>query len=236
MLYRISTSTVSPKPSGGDDRILIRCLQDQSILVLLADGATGVGFGALAADRFIEVMSSHVTNFSRATEDIVHGLRSADRQIAELDHQCDTTGVVLLVHGDRYMCASVGDSAVFMDSSSGVVELTLGQRRRPRIGSGIQDPVVALGEVSGPMFLATDGQNMAPAEVFALLRSKQDDESSVDLATYITSHAAQRGLHDDLAVVVLDCHAPERSTVLKEKASSLQVGATDTSKGDEVKT
>ena len=64
VLYRISTSTVSQKPSGGDDRILIHHLQDQSILVLLADGATGVGFGALAAERFIAVMSDHVTNFS----------------------------------------------------------------------------------------------------------------------------------------------------------------------------
>ena len=64
MRYRISSSVVSPKPSGGDDRILIRHLQDHSILVLLADGATGIGFGALAAERFIAVMSDHVTNFS----------------------------------------------------------------------------------------------------------------------------------------------------------------------------
>lgn len=208
--YRISTSVVSPKSSGGDDRILIRHLQDESIIVLLADGATGVGFGALAAERFIEVMSSHVTNFSRATDDIPHGFRCADRQIAELDHQCDTTGVVLLVHGDHYMCASVGDSAVFMESSSGVVELTLGQRRKPRIGAGIQDPVVSLGKVAGPLLLATDGLSIPPEMVFALLRGKQDDDESKDLATYITSHAEQRGLHDDLAVVVLRCHIPER--------------------------
>jgi len=210
VLYRISTSIVSPKLSGGDDRILIRYLQDQSILVLLADGATGVGFGALAAERFIEVMSSHVTNFRWAAEDIVHGFGSADQQIAGLAHQCDTTGVVLLVHGERYMCASVGDSAVFMGAPSGVVELTLGQRRKPRIGGGIQDPVVSSGKVAGPLLLATDGLNIPPEMVFALMRSKQDDNESKDLATYITSHAEQHGLHDDLAVVVLRCHVPER--------------------------
>lgn len=210
MHYQISTSVVSPKPSGGDDRILIHHLQDQSILVLIADGATGVGFGALAAERFIEVMSSHVTTFSRAAGDIVRGFRSSDRQIAELDHQCDTAGVVLLVHGDHYLCSSVGDSSVFMDSSSGVVELTLAQRRKPRIGAGIQDPVVSSGKVAGPLLLATDGLNIPPEMVIALMRRKQDDNESKDLATYITGHAVQRGLHDDLAVVVLRCHVPER--------------------------
>lgn len=62
--YYISSSIVSPKPSGGDDRILIRHLQDQSILVLLADGATGIGFGALAAECFINVMSACVSGFN----------------------------------------------------------------------------------------------------------------------------------------------------------------------------
>ena len=42
------------------------------------------------------------------------------------------------------------------------------------------------------------------------MRSKQDDNESKDLATYITSHAEQHGLHDDLAVLVLRCHVPER--------------------------
>jgi hypothetical protein len=131
--YHISSSIVSPKPSGGDDRILIRHLQDQSILVLLADGATGVGFGAIAAQCFIEVMSDHVTNFNRASADIAHGFRCADSQIAQLAHQCDTTGVVLLVNSDHYMCASVGDSSAFVEASSRVVELILGQRRKPPI-------------------------------------------------------------------------------------------------------
>lgn len=73
------------------------------------------------------------------------------------------------MNGEHYACASVGDSSVFMDSSEGAIELTLGQRRKPRIDSGVQDPALAVGEVSGPMFLAADGLNVAPAEVFALL-------------------------------------------------------------------
>jgi len=85
--------------------------------------ATGAGFGALAAECFINVMSACVSGFSRAADDIIHGFHMADHQIAGLAHQCDTTGIALLVHGNRYICASVGDSAVFMDSSTGVVEL-----------------------------------------------------------------------------------------------------------------
>lgn len=207
--YHISSSIISPKPSEGDDRILIRHWQDESILVLLADGATGVGFGALAAECFIKVMSDHVTNFSRASVDIVHGLHAADRQIAGFAHPCDTTGVVLLVNGDNYMCASVGDSSAFMEASSGVVELTLGQRRKPRIGSGIQDPVVATGTISGTLLVATDGLCMTPAAVFALLKDRREDEHLAGLATLVTDCAARQGLMDDVAVVVVERHAPE---------------------------
>lgn len=204
VLYQISTSIVSLKPSGGDDRILIRHLQDQSILVLLADGATGVGFGALAAECFIEVMSSHVSNFRRAAVDIVHGFRSADQQIAGLAHQCDTTGVVLLVHGDHYVCASVGDSAVYMEGPNGVVELTQGQRRKPRIGSGIQTPIVSSGKLTGTLLLSSDGLNMPPSAVFDFLKGKQDEECSRDLAKLITDRSKQQGLFDDLTVVVVE--------------------------------
>lgn len=166
--------------------------------------ATGAGFGALAAQCFIEVLSEHVTAFSRAAGDIIHGFHTADHQIAGLAHQCDTTGIALLVHGNRYICASVGDSAVFMDSSTGVVELTQGQRRKPRIGSGIQTPIVSSGAVTGTLLLASDGLNMPPAAVFALLRGKQDAECSVDLAKLVTDRSKQQGLFDDLTVVVVE--------------------------------
>lgn len=147
---------------------------------------------------------------SRTSADIAHGFRCTDRQIAELAHQCDTTGVVLLVNGDHYMCASVGDSSAFMDSPNGVVELTLGQRRKPRIGSGIQDPVVATGTIAGMLLVATDGLCMTPAAVFASLKDGREDEHLANLATMVTDCAARQGLMDDLAVVVVERHAPER--------------------------
>lgn len=108
------------------------------------------------------------------------------------------------MNGDHYMCASVGDSSVFMDGPGGVVELTLGKRRKPRIGSGGQDPVVTSRRVAGALLLTSDGLPMPPETVFALLRGKLDGESSVDVAKMVTDSSKQHGLFDDLAVVVVD--------------------------------
>lgn len=49
------SSVVSPKIEGGDDIVAVRMLSDGAHLLVLADGATGVGLGRVAAERFVSI-------------------------------------------------------------------------------------------------------------------------------------------------------------------------------------
>lgn len=208
MKYRVSSSIVSPKESGGDDRVLIRHLPDQAILVLLADGATGGGYGAMAAECFIGIMRDCVSSFEQAANGIRLGFRMADQRIGGFANACDTTGIALVVHDDRYLCASVGDSSIFMAAPDGIIELTQGQHRKPRVGSGIREPVLHEGRVTGPLLLASDGLLMSPDAAFNLVRAERDGENAAGLASAVTNQAERKWLFDDLAVVVIDCDVP----------------------------
>ena len=67
--------------TGGDDRVFFGTLADGTLLAILADGATGVGLGSLAADAFVASVRRQVTAW---TEDLSPVLRRADRDIAAL--------------------------------------------------------------------------------------------------------------------------------------------------------
>jgi len=190
--------------------VLIRQLPDQAVLVLLADGATGEGHGAQAAECFIRVMSACVVGFAQAADAMRQGFRLADQMIAAFAEACDTTGIALVVRGDCFVCASVGDSSVFMDDPGGIVELTLGQHRKPRIGSGIRDPVCREGRVTGPLLLASDGLAMSPEVAFALIQELGGADCAAVPARAVTRQAQRKGLFDDLAVVVLVGDTPDR--------------------------
>jgi len=140
--------------TGGDDIVSCEVLRDGSVLAIVADGATGVGHGHLAAQVFVETIRRRVTSWTERLEDAFF---QADAAIARGPQECDTTGIVLLAKDGRFTLASVGDSEAWMLATTGPKELTRQQWRKPRIGSGIRTPEHNVGALDGPVLLGSDG-------------------------------------------------------------------------------
>lgn len=208
MSLNIFMDVVSSKPLGGDDVVGSCTLADGSMLLVLADGATGYGFGRRAAERFVDFCVSeqeYLTRFDEATEEnIANIFNDCDFDISTgLTVECDTTGVLLVLKGRNYVCASIGDSLAWDIPTVGpAIELTKGQRRKPRIGSGCFFPMINRGTLQGALLMASDGLEYAiPLEkAMSLVRQGEGD-----LAAHITRHALavnDQKLPDDLGVIV----------------------------------
>jgi len=135
----------------GEDRAACFTAHGRHVLVV-ADGAGGVGGGAVAAECVV-----------RAAEGLAHGahgsaadaLRSVDAELSGLG--CMSTGVIVEVRDGLISGASCGDSVAWLISAGGVEELTGHQLRKPLLGAG--GSPVAFGNVQlrGALILATDG-------------------------------------------------------------------------------
>jgi Circularly permutated YpsA SLOG family len=133
---------------------------DGGVVVVVADGAGGRGGGAQAADGVIEAVT--VAAMGRAADPWradtwVEVLRRADAEVAAAGHGGESTAVALAL-GPQIAGASVGDSAAWLLESSGAVELTRGQQRRPVIGSGSAAVMPIAHDARGStVLLASDG-------------------------------------------------------------------------------
>jgi len=122
----------SPKPHEACDDRAAAARAGSGTLLVIADGATGVGFGGVAADTFVEAILSGPGDLG-----LPERFMLADDRIAERGIDGDTTGIALVRSPDRIAGCSAGDSEAWFFPEGGVpVDLTGGQSRRPRIGNG----------------------------------------------------------------------------------------------------
>jgi serine/threonine protein phosphatase PrpC len=154
--YASATKSAAPK---NDDRIAIKEL-DGEVSILLADGATGFGYGHLAAQALSDYFQSsfEAQATSRKAKRFLIDADFAVRQACAAEAEgADTTGIVLSLLDGRIEGASAGDSQAIVFGSS-TYELTDKQRRKPRIGNGAyaEDFTgrIAAGDV---MVVASDG-------------------------------------------------------------------------------
>jgi serine/threonine protein phosphatase PrpC len=142
----------------GDDRVGYRALEGFGTFYL-ADGATGIGMGAEAADAFVAALEDADYDLYTSAESCCDLLRLADEEVSvKLKGNGDTTGILIVTNGEDLWGASAGDSRGMLYKADGVVELTGRQVRKPRFGSGAT-PVGFKGRVkSGErLLLASDG-------------------------------------------------------------------------------
>jgi len=141
---------------AGEDQLFAQASGDRA-LVAIADGAGGTGSGRQAAtflcDRVIHESGEIHDGAWWST-----WLSEIDRQLESTHPGAETTAVVVQIAHGEVSGASVGDSAAWLVSETGVVDLTAGQRAKPRLGSGHATPV-AFGPIQmvGQLLVATDG-------------------------------------------------------------------------------
>lgn len=202
----LSHAVASQKEQGGDDRIAVRLLADGSTLLALADGATGMGYGYLAAEAFIDVCLAQIQGFPVENDTLSTVFAISEGLISRLARECDTTGILCVVRGADYVLASVGDSGAWSLHQGQLVELTAGQRRKPRIGSGSLQPSIRRGTLPGPLVLASDG--LPHALPLAMLAGPLGLAANAEMIIALAQQNNPNGLPDDLGVIVYYPEAP----------------------------
>jgi hypothetical protein len=188
----------------GEDRLAV-CRTPDGAVIVVADGAGGVGGAALAAQSVSDFLLGCAAQASGDPRVWADALREADRALAAASHGGLTTAVVVELHGNRLCGASVGDSGAWAIGESGIVDLTASQSRRPLMGSGAAQPVT-FGPVSerGRLLVASDGIfKYATREVLAACALTGALEYAV--SALIDAVRLRNGkLQDDVAVVLCD--------------------------------
>ena len=156
------TKTASYRKNS-DDRVRVLKLDDGAIVLIVADGAGGIGGAAQAADtavREVEAKLAVHTIDVWSPDAWCDLLVAIDREI-ELDPKSgESTLVVAVVSESGRICgASVGDSGAMLFADDGSVDdLTEHQHRKRRLGSGRALPVGFMREQwNGSLLIATDG-------------------------------------------------------------------------------
>jgi serine/threonine protein phosphatase PrpC len=177
---------------------------DGGLVVVVADGAGGVAGGSSAAEAVITAVSAAVevhTHEFWTPAFWVEVLQDADVAMASKGVGGESTAVVVAL-GQDIVGASVGDSVAWIVGSSGLVDLTAQQKRRPLMGSGSAVPT-AFGSLAGAdaVVVASDGfaKYAARARISAAATNRepvQAVEALVDLA-----RTRSGALQDDLALI-----------------------------------
>ncbi len=207
--YAIAYATI-PKSSNpkNDDAFSLRDGDDR-ISILVADGATGAGFGDIASSALKSYFDSafdpkltarQIKSFLIDADSVVRAACSGAADGA------DTTGIVLTIGDGKIEGASAGDSQAFIYGAS-THELTANQRRRPRIGNGgyAQDftSLIAPGDV---LVIATDGlwNRISSEEVGRIcLDTAGADQTVAKLLN--RSRTSDGKLDDDVTIVCIVC-------------------------------
>jgi serine/threonine protein phosphatase PrpC len=181
------------------------------LVVVVSDGAGGLPGGAAAAERVLALVAEGLRRGDVDPADAgawVARLALADADV-EADGACgEATAVVVAVFEDgRVIGASAGDSGALLVDERGVHdELTAGQHRKRRLGSGRAAPVpFTRSGVAGTLVVASDGLfAYARADAIARVVAGPGPLDHVAAALVeIVRPPRSRDLVDDVAIVVV---------------------------------
>lgn len=200
-----NTATLLSPPHGGQDRLAVQQFDDRIVLVV-ADGAGGMGGGAQAAryscDRAVQLAQPAAGN-ARIWAD---RLRIIDQELSASEHGGQTTLVVVEICNGQVAGASVGDSEAWLVGHDDALELTERQQRKPLLGSSSARPCAfgPVGLEGRRLLVATDGlfRFAAPDKVVQQVRST----ALPRLPSLLTDLARlpDGELQDDVAIVVCE--------------------------------
>jgi len=188
----------------GEDRLAL-VHTPAGVVIVVADGAGGVGGAAIAAQFVCDFVMNRAKQISDDGEFWSNALRDADAALLTDSHGGLTTAVVVEVRGSTLCGASVGDSGAWAITESGIVDLTVGQVRKPMIGSGAARPV-AFGPVPlhGRLLVASDGifKYASRAVIVASALSGAIENAADALIDAV--RLRNRRLQDDVALILCE--------------------------------
>ncbi len=143
---------------NGEDRLRIERYGART-LVMVADGAGGMGGGAVAAEMACSLLAKSMQMTIGGTPEFwARCLADVDQGLAREGSGGQCTAVVAEIADGRIVGASVGDSGAWMLNGREIVDLTESQHRKPLLGSDRVSPVgFRPVKLSGRLLIASDG-------------------------------------------------------------------------------
>lgn len=189
-----------------EDRVSVFGADRRSVIVV-ADGAGGVGSGGIAAETVV-----------REIECEYERIHSADEWSAKLKQiDCrigagESTAVVVDIRPYGIAGASVGDSRAWIISDGEITDLTKTQNRKPLLGSGSASPVPFMHPpLHGVLLMGTDGFfNYAKPDAIKVM-VYQSDFYDIPRKCFEMVRLRSGDLWDDVGVVAVRMRPPHRS-------------------------
>lgn len=170
----------------------------------MADGAGGLGGGAVAARLVVEGVERLIREqgLSQVTTRRLCALHSRlDAELQQDSSAGESTAVVAVVRNDEILGASVGDSGAWVMRPDGACEVLTDGQYKWRLGSGRAKPLAFRATVVNSVVLAaTDGLFRAaqPESIRRALQASPTPERMVELA-----RSRSGKLYDDVGLVIL---------------------------------
>jgi serine/threonine protein phosphatase PrpC len=189
----------------GEDRLLLE-QSEQRTLAIVADGAGGMGGGAVAAEMACSLSAQIMRTMSPRTQDgWEQCLVDVDRALVRSGSGGQCTVVIAEIAKNQIAGVSVGDSGAWLLTARETLDLTELQHRKPLLGSGEASPV-RFGPVhfSGRLLLATDG-------LFKYANRRHIEECAMALTVDAAVERLIAGLRlrsgtlqDDVAIILME--------------------------------
>jgi len=176
-------------------------------VIVVADGAGGMGGGAGAAEAVVNTFRArHPTVTAITTTGYgAEALLELDDELSAEPAGGQTTAVVLAIGQGLIVGASVGDSEAWLISNRGYRALTAAQARTPLIGSGGAVPrAFKTSAMPCRLLVATDGlfRYASPESVCGAARTPELDRATAALLDAVRLPSG--ALQDDVALVLCD--------------------------------
>jgi len=180
-----------------EDRIAVVEAGDRTLIVV-ADGAGGIGSGDQAAEAVVREVKAAVQVATTADGwSIV--LSQADFRVG-----IGQSTAVVVDLGPQGICgASVGDCQAWLVKEGAITNLTANQRRKPLLGTGEAVPVgFTLDSLVGILIVATDGfcNYIKPAQVIKAIATAEFVALPRTLLSMVRLKSGE--LWDDVGIVV----------------------------------
>jgi serine/threonine protein phosphatase PrpC len=191
----------------GEDRLIVEH-HGARTLAIVADGAGGMGGGAVAAEMACFLLAQSMrTTVAGTPEFWARRLGDVDQALVAQGSGGQCTAVVVEISESRACGASVGDSGAWMIASHEILDLTERQRRKPLLGSGEALPV-SFGQIalSGRLLLGTDGLFKYATRHHIRERAFAGHSLSTAVDTLVEGLRLRGGaFQDDVAIILVEC-------------------------------
>lgn len=229
--FRVASESIAGQRPYQEDSVLTETLPDGRTLIAVADGMGGHAAGEVASALALETLLDQVNSGVALGEAFVEANRRVHEKSREPGKQgMGTTLVAMLLDGDEYHVANVGDSRAYRIMDDGIQQITedhsfvaeamkRGQSEEEAMRSQWKDALTksigtdaeVTADVFGPfkvegnmaILLCSDGcyKTLRSEDILQIFRQSGGPKGA---AQSLVSEAFQRGSDDNISVVIAE--------------------------------